>query len=330
MRLMRTPPDISPHDLARWLKSLYAIRPRRARFVAHGECGWLYLIFTEPDGDQPDYVLKLTQPDLCREGSFRQDVIVTHMALYYDHGLRQISPPPLRASTGLYINDLDGYQAKLLPYIAGTPVSELEFTASQQRKLGALIATLHRCKLHDDELPPVERFSTNVVRQLGELLNMATVPSDDPIERDLRHTLRELTPRLKRLSARFVALAQALRADEDLCAEFVICHGDPSAGNIIVSPDNNVYLIDWDTPIYAPPERDLFFLRPWLDARESYAAIIGERQADRRVLHYYQLEWDLGEIVDYGKRLLRGVHEEQQRLHDQRELHTHLEGMGLL
>ncbi|MCA9891056.1 MAG: aminoglycoside phosphotransferase family protein [Anaerolineae bacterium] len=328
---MKTQANIDKRQLGRWLVDHYNLKPERARFLPYGECGWIYNIHTA----DATYMLKLKQPHLCASGSFDQQIINTHMALYYDYGIRQISEPPVRATTGEYINQLGDYDAILVPFIDGTPAYDMPLTELLQRKLGSLIATLHRCKLHADERPPVERFSLQFARKLGNMLSdiRGTEFDRSGLNRWQQQTadaLKQLYPELKKRAAQFVTLAKVLRSDQTLIDNFVLCHGDPSSGNVIVSPDNNVYLIDWDAPIMAPPERDLFFLKQWPMAMENYQNMMDYPELDVRVMHYYTLEWDLQEVVEFGERILYGDHDERQNEHDWTELEAHLKEFGYL
>ena len=51
-------------------------------------------------------------------------------------------------------------------------------------------------------------------------------------------------------------LAQVLKARPP---EFVVCHSDLHAGNILIDANGTFYIVDWDNPILACKERDLMF-----------------------------------------------------------------------
>ncbi len=61
---------------------------------------------------------------------------------------------------------------------------------------------------------------------------------------------------LEKLTAAYDVLAARIAARPE---RFVVTHGEPHAGNVMLTPDGLV-LIDWDTARLAPPERDLWTL----------------------------------------------------------------------
>ncbi|GAB3938097.1 hypothetical protein GCM10027614_17510 [Micromonospora vulcania] len=66
----------------------------------------------------------------------------------------------------------------------------------------------------------------------------------------------------------------------------VVCHGDPHLGNLLLGPDGQVWLIDWDDAVLAPAECDLMFVvggvlafAP-ITAEQEVAALAGYGPAD--------------------------------------------------
>ena len=72
--------------------------------------------------------------------------------------------------------------------------------------------------------------------------------------------------------------------------------------------DDGWVLVDWDTVLRAPPERDLWILADG-DATvvEAYMAATG-RSVLPQLLEFYRLAWDLAEIAIYVS-LFRQPHE---------------------
>ncbi len=78
----------------------------------------------------------------------------------------------------------------------------------------------------------------------------------------------------------------------------VITHGEPHAGNVMTTP-GGLALVDWDTVLLAPPERDLW------DMAGDDGSLLGHYtratgiQIDPEALALYRLWFDLAEISEY-------------------------------
>ena len=89
----------------------------------------------------------------------------------------------------------------------------------------------------------------------------------------------------------------------------VLCHSDVHPGNLLVSGDETLYIVDWDNPIFAPKERDLMLIGGcyrWRDAREEalFYQGYGQTEIDRMALAYYRCERIIQDIAAYCKQLL--------------------------
>ena len=89
-------------------------------------------------------------------------------------------------------------------------------------------------------------------------------------------------------------------------SRFVVTHGEPHRANTVVTSEG-VLLVDWDTLLLAPPERDL-----WRMVQEDPAvAAAYERRTgqalDGRLLEAYRLGWDLADVASFVP-VLRGPH----------------------
>jgi spectinomycin phosphotransferase/16S rRNA (guanine(1405)-N(7))-methyltransferase len=131
-------------------------------------------------------------------------------------------------------------------------------------------------------------------------------------ERDTPWTGGPLSePARDALTARAGAVAQALDRYDELVfvverqgERMVLTHGEPHRGNTIAT-DRGVVLIDWDTALVAPPERDLWMLvgeEPRI--LRDYAARRGV-DTNPAALDLYRLGWDLTEISIYVGQLRR-------------------------
>ena len=88
----------------------------------------------------------------------------------------------------------------------------------------------------------------------------------------------------------------ALVADADR-TRFVVTHGEPHRANTVVTPERGVVLVDWDTVLLAPPERDLWRLvgeDP--QVRGRYESRTGVVLGDD-LLRAHALRWDLADVA---------------------------------
>ncbi len=104
-------------------------------------------------------------------------------------------------------------------------------------------------------------------------------------------------------------------------ASFVLCHSDLHAGNVLVGADNQLTIVDWDNPIFAPKERDLMFVGggiggSWNDPRESewFFTGYGPAEIDPIAIAFYRYERIVVDIAEYGQRIFdpKGTPGDQQ------------------
>jgi hypothetical protein len=103
---------------------------------------------------------------------------------------------------------------------------------------------------------------------------------------------------IRRLVARYDDLVRQARAQP---AHAVLTHGEVHPGNTMLTADGWV-LIDWDTALVAPPERDLWNLDPGdgtiLDAYATATGVIPQPL----LLDLYRLRWDITDLaMDVGR-----------------------------
>ena len=85
-------------------------------------------------------------------------------------------------------------------------------------------------------------------------------PLDDRWRRGARQAIGDALPQHRAPIERLAAAADRLagRVDRDP-RRWVLCHADLHAGNVLVGRDAAVTILDWDSAMLAPRERDLMF-----------------------------------------------------------------------
>jgi hypothetical protein len=103
------------------------------------------------------------------------------------------------------------------------------------------------------------------------------------------------------LLARYDALVERVRSGP---LRAVLTHGEPHPGNTMLT-DDGWRLIDWDTALVAPPERDLWGLDPGDGSvLAAYADATGVTP-EPHILELYRIRWDLTDIALDSTRLLQ-------------------------
>ncbi len=93
--------------------------------------------------------------------------------------------------------------------------------------------------------------------------------------------------------------------------EWVLCHTDIHAGNLLLEANGALHLTDWDDPMLAPKERDLMFIGGgiggiWNTAREEdlFFQGYGGRDINTAALTYFRYERIISDIAEFCQQIL--------------------------
>jgi len=125
---------------------------------------------------------------------------------------------------------------------------------------------------------------------------------DDPVAVELAAFLKARRNEILDLVRRAERLALVLQARSP---EFVLCHSDIHAGNILIDADEALYIVDWDNPILASKERDLMFIgggqgfagHTTQEGEILFYRGYGQTQIDPIALAYYRYERIIQDIA---------------------------------
>ena len=86
----------------------------------------------------------------------------------------------------------------------------------------------------------------------------------------------------------------------------VLCHADVHTGNLLLTEDQRLYVVDWDDAMLAPKERDLMFVLAEAGAGEqvSFFAGYGPTEIDARALAYYQHDLCVEDMGAFAEEIL--------------------------
>ena len=197
------------------------------------------------------------------------------------------------------------YAVALYPNIAGSSSEWSESaTAAHQRRVLDMIVALHAAPRAAAPHAPIDDYSIPHRDELELGIRAdAQLRESGPFSARASTLLVEHAANIQRLLQRYDALVQETRSRPRLA---VVTHGEPHPGNIMRTSDG-WKLIDWDTLLVAPPERDLWSLDPGDGSVFDAYREATHTTPEPLLLDLYRLRWDLADIADYVSRF-RGPH----------------------
>jgi len=205
---------------------------------------------------------------------------------------------PRLTTTGDVLSGIDGrFVAALYPRIDGETYGWGPYRSRTDRLAALeLIAAVHTALPAAPLTTLVDDFVIPDRQGLQNALAAGSSGWDSgPFGEPTRILLQRHRTAVVQLLERYDRLAYAVAPG---LGRMVVTHGEPHQGNTIGTTDGMV-LVDWDTALLAPPERDL-----WALAAED-PEILGDYTArtgitiDDDALELYRLRWDLADIATF-------------------------------
>ncbi|RPI93850.1 MAG: aminoglycoside phosphotransferase family protein [Chloroflexi bacterium] len=238
------------------------------------------------------------------------ETIVRVPILLKEQGIQAIIPPLATKSKQCYA-DFGEYKIILYPFIEGQDGFERQLSDQHRQHLGAALKGIHSAPLPPElrYLIPREAYSS----QWREFLKTFQVQVennsfDEPTAAKLAAFMRSRRNEISRLIERAGRLAAELQSKP---LEPVLCHSDFHGGNILISDNDELYIVDWDNPILAPKERDLMFIGGGIDGiwkSEREEAVFyegyGKTEINLSALAYYRYERIIEDLAVICEQLL--------------------------
>jgi thiamine kinase-like enzyme len=152
--------------------------------------------------------------------------------------------------------------------------------------LGRFIANLHETTGKVNAPVEKELFSSYVDRVFPKTFDQSLESSTDSIKEELRKTL---LPYETEIRGDWDIFQQIIQECKNVSSDnFVLTHGD-APGNVIVNNSGELFVIDWDAMMLAPPERDVWFLKDNSHFMQGYKEKYPEYQLNTIFYNYYLL-----------------------------------------
>jgi len=253
--------------------------------------------------DQSTYFVKL-------KNGHKYEISLIILTLLHEAGIQQIIPP-IKTNHGQPSSHIGEFTLIVYPFIQGEDGFSRDLTDHQWFILGKTLRQVHEFKVPSSVLGQLRReMYSNKWRMAVRSLyaHMEAEAENDMIALKLLTFMRMHRLTIQRLVDRSEELSQKI---QKLSPEFVLCHSDIDGGNVIVSDNDTIHIVDWDDPIMAPKERDLMFIgggvaNVWNNPHEEefFYKGYGKTEINKEILAYYRHERIVEDIAEYGQSLL--------------------------
>jgi len=295
---MQRPPPIQQALLRDCVETAYALPVSRLTFLPLGAdaASASYRVFT---ADGANYFLKLRLEPSSAAGTAALDWLASA-------GLAGAVAPLFASESRQAWTAFGDFTVTLYPYIDGICGWDAELDARQWREFGATLHGLHAAPTAGLATSGVRRetFAPSWRNKVASLL--ARKEENFGGNAAFAQFLAERRAEVARLLSLAERLASSLRSQP---LKQCLCHGDIHAGNILVDSGGNCLLVDWDTLMLAPKERDLMFIGAgvggkWKHPHETEWFYQGYAADDLCLpaLAYYRCErilQDIGETAEW-------------------------------
>ncbi|PWB69002.1 MAG: phosphotransferase [Anaerolineales bacterium] len=298
---MLTKPDIADELIISRLQDEYNLHVSTLIFLPLGaDMGTAVYRVVADDGTA--YFLKL------RKGF--DPISVTIPLFLKSQGIKEIfAPIETRSKVGWA--DFGEYKMILYPFIEGKNGFEMELSDSHKRTFGAALKGIHSLQLPPElkEQLPQETWSPKFREQVREFQRQVEKTTfSDVYAAKLANFIKSRRIDINHLIKWTEELASKLQSQS---YEFVLCHTDVHGGNILITIDNQFYIVDWDAPLLAPKERDLMFIGGgiddiWKSKRDEsvFYEGYGKTDIDFPMMAYYRYERVIEDLAAYAEQLL--------------------------
>jgi spectinomycin phosphotransferase/16S rRNA (guanine(1405)-N(7))-methyltransferase len=214
---------------------------------------------------------------------------------------------PITTRTATPLVQFDSCAVALYPFIEGRSFSfEDPFGEAERDQVLELVAALHSVPIASIRPPSKDGFLVPWLDQLDGSMHHET-PLNGPHSGVASQLLIENESEIMGLTNRYRTLVARYLNDP---GPVVITHGEIHLGNVMATSKGWV-IVDWDTVLLAPAERDLWRLAQGVGSvLPAYGDVTGTTPREWLV-DLYAVRWDLSEIASFAAEL-RNPHEDTE------------------
>ena len=299
---MLVKPNLKDEKINRCLQDAYGLTVEKIAFLPLG-ADFNTAVYRITTSKQMDYFLKL------RSGEFLEASVSVPKYLA-DLGIKQVIPP-LATKTGQLWANLGAFKAILYPYIEGHNGVETKLSEDHWAQFGATIKKLHSVDIPSSITKDVlrETFSSKWRETVKAfLIRIENEVFEEPVAIKMALFLKSKRGEILKLVERAEELAITIQKQP---LDYILCHADIHGWNLIVDKEGALYIVDWDTLIFAAKERDLMFVgagiwdsgRTAIEEESLFYQGYGKTNINQDAICYYRFERIIQDIGEYCEQI---------------------------
>lgn len=317
-------PDIVETSIAACLRDSYGIAVSSITFLPLGADR--HTAVYRARGNHADLFIKL------RSGNFDHAAVIIPRLLHA-YGIGQIISPIPNQQGSLW-TVLEGYMLILYPFIDGQDGFTRPLTAENWFALGRSLKAIHAAVLPADSVQtlPRETYSPHWRERVTLFLKQVEEQSfSDPIAAEFAAFLHEKAAEISALVTYAHSLASVVQKRG---LPETVCHADIHIGNVLITESGMLYVVDWDTLMLAPKERDLMFIGMGMahsaTLTEDEQTVLfyqgyGPCEIDTAAVAYYRCERVVQDAEAYSEQILLASGSELDRQEGLRQFRSQFE-----
>lgn len=306
-------PDLKDEEIVKCLQNAYELHVERITFLPLG-ADFNTAVYRVTTNNAADYFLKL------RLGKFNEASVLVPKFLF-DLGIKQVIPPLTNKSAKLWTR-LASFNVILYHYVDGNNGIDVNLSDQHWIEFGATMKNFHSANIPDTITSdvPQETFPSKW-RQIVKafLARIQHEVFEDAIAARMAVFLKSKSENILELVRHSEYLASVL---EKQPLDYVLCHADIHGWNLLISKEGELFVVDWDTLIYAPKERDLMFIgagigdtgRTVPEEENLFYQGYGTTDINQDAIAYYRFERIIQDIGEYCEHIFLSNENDEDRM----------------
>ena len=295
-------PELEDEKIINCLRNEFGLRVEKLSFLPLG-ADLNTAVYRVVTNDKMAYFVKL------RKGNFKE-ASVTVPNFLSDLGIKQIIPS-LKTQTGQLWANLNSFKVILYPFVEGHNGFEKKLSNKQWVEFGTVLKGFHIANISSAITNGIQKddFSSqwrDTVKMFLERIEEETF--NEPVAIKLADFLNTKKDETLELIKRTEQFAQML---PEQLPEFILCHADIHGWNLLIDNNESLYIVDWDTLIFAPKERDLMFIGGGLgdsgytpqEEEAMFYQGYGQTNINQIAIAYYRCERIIEDIAVYCEQI---------------------------